>query len=320
MTGSGWAASRLSDALIDVQKDISGQRETTVYILCDPILGDPAASWLDENLDVPEPQRISCALGRDMQPYLLAVPQGHAGELLLQASVERALDEAEYASTNVPAPRSVCAWLVLETSASPDFCRELARKARSPFAGDKESAGLFRYWDPRVFVHLPRVLGASFENWFGFPVRWRWIDGSGALREMRITPTTDASPTSTHYIADAMRESLENLQYINQVLVHTGLIAQGREADHGVVVERHVRQARRLGCATSRDIVMYAATSLQIGAHFEGAPCLKALMQPFVAQQVAFAQIAMGVPDALWAQAQSELASARHLEDGVMSQ
>lgn len=318
MTGSGWGASRLSDAMLDIQRAQWGQPDSSILILCDPILGDPAASWREDGLEVPEPHRLACSLGRDMQPYLLTLPTGHAGELLLQATIERALCEAEYAAVNVPAPRSVCAWIELDTETLRRFAVELTSKARRPSAGDKETIGLFRFWDPRVFVHLPRLFGPSFSHWFGLPLAWRWIDGSGALREICFAPP-EKSESASFAISEAVCQSLENLQYINQVLVHTGLIQRGREADHGAVVERHVRHAKRLGCSTSRDIVMYAATATQVGDRFEQAPCLKALMKPFVARQMGFAQVAMGVSDELWAQARSELASARHVEDGVVS-
>lgn len=318
MTGSGWGASRLSDAMLDIQRAQWGQPDSSILVLCDPILGDPAASWREDGLEVPTPHRLACSLGRDMQPYLLTLPTGHAGELLLQATIERALREAEYAAVNVPAPRSVCAWIELGTDALGRLFSELTRKARRPSAGDKETIGLFRFWDPRVFVHLPRLFGPSFSRWFELSAAWRWIDGCGVLREVRFVPPENPESAPIP-MSEAVCQSLKNVQYINQVLVHTGLILRGREADHGAVVERYVRHAKRLGCSTSRDIVMYAANAVQVGDRFEQAPCLKALMKPFVARQMGFAQVAMGVPDELWAQARGELASARHVEDGVVS-
>lgn len=313
----GWEASRLSDVMLQFQRLSETAENSVTLVICDPVLSDPVEAWRAAGLDIPETKRIRCALGRQMQPYLFELSSDHQGELLLQETLATALAEAHYAAENVPAPRSVCAWAQISRDDVTHFQAELERKAHSPRREGKELSGIFRFWDPRVFVHLPRIFGAGFSGWFDMPMRWCWINGGGALEEIRFTAT--AGQCGTLDVSNPrICQALENLEYINQGLVHTQQIRGGQEAEHGARLERYVRDARQLGCVGSRDIVMYMATAIQVGARFELAPCLKAAMHSFLSGQMAFAQVAMGVSDELWAQARSELASVRQKIDGVV--
>jgi len=301
-----WSASKLSETICRyVEMEDAAPGDITL-VLCDPVIQEPADAWRDAGFSLPEPQRIACGLQPSFQPYLLRLPSGFAGERLLQATIETALAEADYGARNTPAAHSVCAWLQLPSTMLDELTRALSRRAGQFFEGAPRVQA-FRFWDPRVFVHLPRIYGPLFDSWLNMPVHWRWIDGSGRLREQAFKPQhTPATvhPAQGEHIVDA----LALLGDINNVLVHTGLILRGAEAQDGAAIEPHVRHARQLGCSDLRDVVMYAAAAHRLGGRFEHATCLQSYLAPFRAGELDFHLAALAVPEGIWDEAAYELA------------
>lgn len=267
----------------------------SVFVFCDPILTDPVLALTGQGFNLPVPKTVRMPLSRGLQPFTLPIPSDLAGEKLLQATFEIALGEVEFASANLPAPRSVCAWLMVDAVAVAALHANLSQAARPP----KGLAGssLFRYWDPRVFAHLIRILGSTaLSAWLGSKMRWCWLDWAGQLQCFDASPS-EAMP---QYLEAPQLAALERIAEVNQCLVHSGqalALDQSRALLH---FDSLVEYASQSGCRSATDRVLFALLSSQFGRGFERAEALQPYFNDFLQRKSDFSTCAASVPETVW--------------------
>lgn len=152
----------LGEAVIDADT-VVGQ---PLAVLVDPALHDPLAEHEDTRALLRLPLNIE-AIDPPQRPYLLVIHDSLAQERALNATVRIAVEEClGLHDVEARQPRSVCAWITADALRDPQGQRTLAYGlARQssvlpppPYANQRRT---FRYWDPRLSVHLPRCLGEA---------------------------------------------------------------------------------------------------------------------------------------------------------------
>jgi Domain of unknown function (DUF4123) len=158
---------------------------------------------------------------------------------------------------------------LLRTAESvPSLTRRLSRRLVLT-RGGRGQQYFFRYFDPRVFLHLPRILSAEQTHSLLAPaVAWAWFDPlSQQWREHRVAdglPTSAAALTLT----DKQLDSIARIELVNRALRRL----QREHPQHALTpqmveaVDTHAKRAiddERL--ADSDDQVQYALDALRYG-------------------------------------------------------
>lgn len=162
------------------------------YLLLDPALGPVLEQPLDA-ADIPE-QDVALILDP-----LLALEPAKALILLrlttrnielLDASIAQALA----CNSDMTNPqRGVCAWIFSQQPIS-KLAVHLNRWLDLAIPGQKRI--LFRYYDPRVTTHLPRILSAlQVSEWLMGIEEWAWVDRDGQWQTIQpIEPIENKAP------------------------------------------------------------------------------------------------------------------------------
>lgn len=164
-------------AFSSLRKTIDAQPGSRLYVLVDPALADPLADEIKDSTVIAAPERTRLSISiipRDQQPYLIELSDDPSSERLLSAVVHVAIRERMGEFDNEAGEvRSVCAWLLAgKESGATTTAHRMERSCwvHSPVRRERT---VFRFWDPRVTAHLPRV--------FGPDVWTRIISGLGLL-------------------------------------------------------------------------------------------------------------------------------------------
>ncbi|MBS1159018.1 MAG: hypothetical protein H6R15_1437 [Proteobacteria bacterium] len=231
-------------------------------------------------------------------PYLLPVSCDFAGEFLLQESIELAVQEVRYASKNLPASRSVAAWLFVKPDRVGRLMSCITRRSVLQTTVRSTDEKLFRYWDPRVFGHLPRIMGESFLSWLGEVVHWCWMDTAGNLRQVDMAATNSPPEIQDSQFLASLRRIAE----INQCLVFTEKTSAEKEAQTENHFDRLLIHAERIGCGTSVDRMTYAVLADGLGQEFETNELLSSFMAPFFEGKAAFSACVANISQDIWDQ------------------
>ena len=187
-------------------------------------------------------------------PLLLTLP---VSELpFIEALATQAQQEAVDLSSST---RSICGFLQ-----SPLSVKQLAQRLTRALDLKVNSAGIyFRYFDPRVFHHIPRLLPqATFGRMLQGVSSWSYFLWDGALAVEDI-------PASSVLNADSLRlgsEQWQAFQTIEHFNATQRLFAQRRlpfEPNQTAEIFEQVNAARALGFTSPDDTAYYLACSHQ---------------------------------------------------------
>jgi hypothetical protein len=282
-------------------------------ILCDPILSDPASSLETSQRSLTRIVVECPELEPALAPYLVPVDRNWAGERLLQDSIELAIQEARCAAKAMPAPRSITAWLFVSPAQERLLRTRLSKRALLRTTVRSAEEKQFRYWDPRVFAQLPRVLGAEeFRNWLGVDVCWCWIDARGIMQYADLVSGGPHQPSSDPELLARLRRIAE----INQCLVHTEKAGKDDAALAGAYFDALLIHAENTGCRTPADRMTYAVLADSLGKGFEQASQLSNYFERFLSGEAALTACAATVPQNVWDDVRkTNLRSAEHLRE-----
>lgn len=225
-------------------------------VLVDPALHDPLARHEHTRALTRWPLPIE-RMHPARRPYLLHIPGSLVHERALNASLRTAVEERLGChDIGSDQPRSVCAWIALRADVghAPLFplAQALARRAAlRPPPPHRGPLPLFRYWDPRVTLHLPACLGDAWAAALqAMGVRaWWTLNPLGALCAVggEQAPGHDAragarTPTSDTFSPDARQwQALQLIGWRNrvaQLLPTWGLLAAPAPRAVGEAVQR----------------------------------------------------------------------------------
>lgn len=151
----------LSDAILALRAAASDST-APISVFIDPTLRDDVceqpdiAQALESGVMLKQKlPPIHRDVDKQKTPYILHAPSEQAAERAIQATFELALQEAMVKPSPLSASRHICGWLIGESDewALARRMRDLALVVHP--TGHKYP---FRFWDPRVVWHLPRIL------------------------------------------------------------------------------------------------------------------------------------------------------------------
>lgn len=279
-----------------------------VCVLIDPLLGNPMADWPGINAIPVRPLRIqSDNLAQEETPYLLKVGQEQDHERLISHTLRLALAEQKNALIESPAMRSVCAWLFVNEAHLPQLVNALSQLAHISRPDGKGQRCLFRFWDPRVFQHLTRIMGPQdFECALPDHLRlqWVWLAPNGQLSSHAFSEGKGWRPTLAQWNA------LSRIEDLNQCLVLSE--TQQQATPHQIVELDHALQrAAELGCLDSADRITYALLAMSVGGAFEKHPSMTDLFRQVTQHRASLAALAEAVEQSVWDRIKSDLAPKR---------
>lgn len=209
------ATAALRQALGEAVADADTAVGSSLCVLVDPTLHDPLAEHADTRALLRLPLHID-AFAPGQRPYLLVIHDSLAQERALNTTVRVAVEEClglHDDDREAGQPRSVCAWITADTLRDPQQQRALAYGLAlqasvlppPPYAGQRKT---FRYWDPRLSVHLPRCLGEAVwrQTLAGLRIRGWWnLQAGGVLAPVGAVVAPDPGdrpPTAQAWTLD----------------------------------------------------------------------------------------------------------------------
>lgn len=182
----------------------AAQSAIGVAILIDPALADPLQPHIEE-LGL-EPLRLRIAtrqVDTDKLPYLVWIADASRAERLINTSIRIAVAERLSPDPDWPAGmRSVCAWFVSPALTSESDAKALARRLATQGIQTDADGGrhYFRFFDPRIAGHLPRILEPAQRQELGRITGngWLGMDEHGELQALLLAgPDAPQSNTIT---------------------------------------------------------------------------------------------------------------------------
>jgi len=214
------------------------------------------------------------------------------------------LEEQRLAATTTPASRSICAWILIEEQDLPHLIDALSQLAIIRPPDHPARRTVFRYWDPRVFEHLPRILGKQTMQTLlprDLNALWLWLDQGGQLASQEFTGGTGWRPDLQQW------QSLLRVEDLNQCLVLTNDTGEARTLDEVIRLDKALQHANSLGCNNSTDRITYALLSASLGGNFECHPLMEHTFQRITQEQASLSTLAEAIPQETWDQIKVDL-------------
>lgn len=265
-----------------------------LFALIDPALVDP----LTQETDDPFSCAVACAdlprhslsihpIPKIKQPYLLELGCVERNERALSALLRRSMEEAcgLHDVEDGKRPLSVTAWLIASDSSLASLANALAHRARMlhPSLG----LVLFRYWDPRTVIHLPRILGeplfsdllAAFriDTWFCLRPDQTGVPALTTLqaKDVQGARRVQANRLARPWSLDVGKwRALECLHWANTLKPFSGTWTLGASPEH-LELERVAERALALGLGTKHDLVAFAHCALTVHPFFDAHPVVR---------------------------------------------
>jgi Domain of unknown function (DUF4123) len=304
-------------AIVRLRAALSQSRTSTLSVLIDPMLGDPLAATrtVKDSLASGLASRQALAfihhdLAPNKAPYLLHIPDELRAERCVNESVQVAVSEALGLYGGDYRGRSVCAWIVGESDPSALAVR-LARAAR--VVKPDGASWPLRYWDPRVFWHLPRALDLQQQHTLIAQLgRWFWFDPTNAFGGLIHEVPKDAERAQAPLAFDESGWAvLSRVGAVNRVL---GLAwnwdirptpANAKRVD--VLIQR----CHALGFLSEQDELVFSSCGLTSRDDFDSQPDVAEALRAGASRGISAMQALEPFDDDFWAdlRAQSALPS-----------
>lgn len=296
-----------NDVLCRLRKTLAIEGQRGLKILVDPALADPILSVCQRNaLPV---RRLNLPYGdvsAEVKPYLVSVDDADAHERFLTETILVGLRESLAARDGWPAARSVSAWLIMSNEETRVFAQEFNVRAVVHKPGTPSKRKLLRFWDPRVFPQVGRLVGNAWARWLRVNATWVYLDGWGRITQHRFVRPAVATE-KTWYPDLAAWEKLERAAEVNHSLVISGKLHQ--QADERIFdhFDRLLVRATALGCRHALDRVTYAVLADSIDVPFEQHPQVAAMLKRTRHEDVSFSDLLTSLDSIAWERIRDEL-------------
>jgi hypothetical protein len=227
-------------------------------VLCDPQANERIGEWVAA-LDEEVAPRIFLrdplfADSPQDAPVLVRLPMSEVSRL------EEWATHAQQEALDVHNPlRSVCAFIGSDLP-----IERLALRLTQALDLKVDGKGIyFRYFDPRVFHHLPRLLSAEdFEHLFRGVSIWSYFSWDGSLTALQISAASDERPGRLNLTSKEWHpfETIEHFNSTQRFFAKQGLPF---EPARTVDLFAQVHAARSLGLAAPDDTAYYLVCSYQ---------------------------------------------------------
>jgi hypothetical protein len=262
-------------------------------IFVDPALGDPFQDLRQSMakqtfvLSVPE-EKVPV----DVRPYLLMISHDRAGAELRVRSLALAHAEA-LGLGDATGARSICGWISFTGEPEP-LANALTQKATLIL--DETQTSLFRYYDPRVVMHLRRLLRpAQFFN--GLPVLRSWAYVSPDVDLAIFLPDGEIeSPAPVWFMTHQQRDGVTRIEAVNSVISELRL-----DATHAPTIDAALSRAQRLhGWTDLEEMVAFGVVSIRCHTAFDSHPEIAARLLALTRSSESFAGWANTIDESEW--------------------
>lgn len=249
-------------------------RGTPLCVIVDPVLHDPSGEVEDTQTLIRLPLSID-TLEPELRPYLLVIDDSIAQERVLNSTFRVAAEELlGRHDGEAGQPRSVCAWITADDLGHPQAQRDLALALSrcatiAPPPPYPRERTVFRYWDPRIAMHLSACLGEAWARALcAMRLRGWWgLQPNGMLTcfsPLQKTGTDSADLAFSGFAPNAHQwQTLLAIGWCNRV----AQLLPAWELPHAPeirVVEDAVRQALSHGLHEEIDILGFVHCALSI--------------------------------------------------------
>ena len=284
---------------------------TALTIVVDPTLADPL-SLSDVLKHALESGRVSrhslvglhANFAPDKSPYLIHAPDELAAERCMNESVRIAVNESLGLCGDEYRGRSVCAWVVGESQPAA-LAERLVQLSR--VRGPDRKLWPLRYWDPRVFWHLPRVLQpGQFSAMCRMLGRWHQLDQTNSLAALPLHAVHGERVETPLVFDDAGWAPLSRVGQVNRVL--------GLAWDWGVMpttsnaarIDVLLQQCHALGFSSEQDELAFCACGLTSRDDFYLFPIVGEALGVAARQGLSVIEALAPFDDAFWAGLQTK--------------
>lgn len=270
----------LSRAVLSLRSHLTPNQDASVSVFIDPTLIHTVCDdeIVQNALRKGGLQRVPLSIAHEdidpeAMPYLLHAPSEQMAERAIEVTLRIALMEA-LANRPTAATRQVCAWIIGEVGPRPLAIRlSDAALIRKPDGSRRP----FRYWDPRVMWHLPRVMSSlewvSLRNAVG---QWLTLDMTNQLTALPPIDTNHAhSVSGMHRMRMGVQPcmprlwaSLSRIGAINMAMAQAhewGITPTHEIASH---IDALLQTCHALGFDTERDEQVFVACGLSSHVQF----------------------------------------------------
>lgn len=303
------AATLTNQAIIELRKSLQDFGTSRLYILCDPMLEDELGAAANEK-DYPcrKLDFTYSDLERSSNPYLIEIADEPQAERFVNFSIQVAVDEVLKNQAISPSPRSVCAWIIAPELNLNTFASLLGKSATLVDPYQIGVKRLFRFWDPRVMTHLPRIFsGLPFEHWLGANTAWLTMNIDGVLECTHFTNVHAESdwpfePTKQQWDAIARIENLNQVLRLSEAWSSQDFLSTSIAIDNALI------RAQRLGIVESLDSITYALLYRSLGGAFEKHHLMHPVFLEF-SQGVSLTTLLADVDQVIWDRIRADLAN-----------
>lgn len=304
---SGVAADAADIALLRLRAALAATPGSALSIVVDPMLADPLAespliadAFADGRLSRHRFGFIHDDFPSERMPYLLHVDNEPAAERCVNESVAIAVREGFGADGEVRSVRSVCAWILGDVDPE-QTAHRLA--AASRIARPDGSPWPMRFWDPRVFWHLPRVLPSSRQSAIRRAIgQWCWLDPMNAFS---ATSGLDASSAAVPRGAPAPFDgaewaALQRIGAVNRVLGvawEWGVLPTTANAER---IDRLLQRCHELGFQSEQDELVFCSCALTSRDDFDRHPPVDEALRQGASEGRSVAAALASFDDGFW--------------------
>ncbi|MBB5020567.1 hypothetical protein HNQ59_003888 [Chitinivorax tropicus] len=242
-------------------------------VLIDPSAGAPPA---DESLEAPSPMQTPL-LDRQFQARPAAAPRLIRLDSAYSPLLRDYLAQAHWEATTLGNQLRSVAGLIFSPLPQAELAQHLTRMLDLYIEG--LGGAYFRYFDPRILCHLPRILTPTQQALLLHGIdEWGWLDWQGAYQPLH-PPNLPIDPAARLIINQAQWQALGEIEAFNLLLGK--LMSRGRIPDHQQVPQwlECLQQGRQRGLRQANDIADWAALCLIQGDTWQAHPQLGETLQ-----------------------------------------
>lgn len=247
-----------SEQLQNLQNRLFTQVKTYghCYLLLDPALG-PVLEGEIQAADIAEEDQASILdplMALEPEKALILLRLTTRNIELLDASAALALTS----NINMRNPqRGVCAWIF---SKQPIAKLAVHLKHWLDVAIPAKKRIFFRYYDPRVTTHLPRILSATqISEWLKEIEEWAWVDRDGQWQTIKPVEPIENKALHLPQLHAPQWAALQRVETINLCLRTLQSIEEkSPPATQDDLLENWVSSAQAKGFPTQEDAIAYA--------------------------------------------------------------
>lgn len=266
----------------------------SVYVLVDPLLGDPfdREAW-EQQPGSPQSHSILLrwrGLSKDQYPYFFKIPSSSSEWLEISLAI------AEKQADDMDGPHSLCGWFLSDET--PSKLRTRLGQLMEYHLGGRR--WFLRFFDPRVICRLPTIMGRSYR--LAGVHDWWYLDRVKDLQQQPGAPEAAVvEPT------DVQRAAIDRIGVVNLAFSQWSGMEQAPPDSAFEQLDAAVAKANALGLPLSAeaDCVAFALHRCLIHPHIENHPRVTQWITKAAAGEEGYADAAAAADGKLWAEIES---------------